>query len=84
MDCGPVLTGADPLLLGQYADTTGFSARLDVSKITKITEASDRLRSVGIPILGAVVNGIAAEVRRTRLQLVDDGPTDSSVPNDNV
>jgi len=84
MDCGPVLTGADPLLLGQYADTTVFSVRRDVSKITKITEASDRLRSVGIPILGAVVNGIAAEVRRTRLQLVDDGPTDSSVPNDNV
>ena len=84
MDCGPVLTGADPLLLGQYADTTVFSVRRDVSKITKITEASDRLQSVGIPILGAVVNGIAAEVRRTRLQLVDDDSTDSSVPSDNV
>jgi len=78
LDAGPVLTGADPLLLGQHSDTSVLSVRCDFSKIPKVSEACDRLRSVGIHILGAVVNGAAAEIRRNELELITDASTDAN------
>ncbi len=58
IDAGPVLKVADPLLLGQHVDATILSVLRDVSQIPKIYEASQRLQSVGINVLGAVVNGV--------------------------
>ena len=40
------------------ADVAILSVQRDVSKIHSIFEASERLRSVGVMVLGSVVNGI--------------------------
>ena len=50
IDSSPVLTGADSLLLGQFADSAVMSVRRDVSQLPKVNAAVDRLGSVGIPI----------------------------------
>ncbi len=58
IDSAPVLKVADPLLLGQHVDTTILSVLRDVTQVPRVFEASERLRSVGINVLGAVVNGV--------------------------
>jgi len=63
IDSSPVLTGADSLLLGQFSDSAIMSVRRDVSQLPKVNAAVDRLGSVGIPILGSVVNGSTIELR---------------------
>ena len=77
VDSGPVLVGADPLLLGQHADTTLLSLCRDISRIPKINEAYERLQAVGVNIMGAVLNGVAVEVRHSKVELVYDEDTDS-------
>ena len=77
VDSAPVLVGADPLLLGQHADTTLLSLCRDISRIPKINEAYDRLQAVGVNIMGAVLNGVAVEVRRSKVELVYDEDADS-------
>ena len=57
IDTGPVLTSPDAMLLGQHVDGAVISVRRDVSRLPKVTEACNRLRSVGVQIAGAVVNG---------------------------
>ena len=63
IDASPVLTGADSLLVGQHADAAILSVRRDISQMQKVTAATDRLVSVGVPVLGAVVNGDVIELR---------------------
>jgi capsular exopolysaccharide synthesis family protein len=63
IDASPVLTSPDALLSGQHADAAILSVRRDVSQMPKVTAALDRLGSVGIPVLGAVVNGPHVELR---------------------
>jgi len=69
LDSGPVLSSAEPLLLGQCVDTTMVSVRCDVSQSSKINAACERMRAVGIPLLGAVVHGTGTELRRSELRL---------------
>jgi capsular exopolysaccharide synthesis family protein len=64
IDAGPVLTYADTLLLGAHVDGAVLSVRRDFSRMHKVNEARDRLDSVGIRIIGAVVNGISEHSRR--------------------
>ena len=59
IDAGPVLAVADPLLLGQHVDVAILSVLRDVSRVPKVYEAADRLRSVGINLMGVVVNGVS-------------------------
>ena len=68
IDAGPVLKVADPLLLGQHVDVTILSVLRDVSQIPKIYEASQRLQSVGINVLGAVVNGVDEQMRGKQVE----------------
>lgn len=68
IDSGPVLTSPDSMLIGQYADVAIMSVRRDISRLPKVTEAADRLRSVGIEIAGAVVNGMNIDLRSSELQ----------------
>jgi capsular exopolysaccharide synthesis family protein len=63
IDASPVLTSPDALLIGLYADSAVLSVRRDVSQLPKVNAAADRLASVGIPVLGAVVNGSNVELR---------------------
>jgi capsular exopolysaccharide synthesis family protein len=59
IDAGPVLAFADVLLLGQLSDVAIVVTMRDVSRVPLITNAVDRLRSVGIRVLGTVVNGVS-------------------------
>ncbi len=64
IDAGPVLAFADVLLLGQLSDLAIVATMRDVSRMPQVTSAVDRLRSVGIRVLGTVVNGVSDYNRR--------------------
>jgi len=57
IDAGPVLAFADSLLLGQQSDVAIVASMRDTSRVPLINAAIDRLRSVGVRVLGVVVNG---------------------------
>lgn len=63
VDAGPVLTGPEALIFGQHVDGAVLSTRRDISRVPKIDNAYRRLRSVDVHVVGAVVNGVAAESR---------------------
>ena len=58
IDSAPVLKLSDSLILGQYCDGAILSVLRDVSQVAKVHEANDLLRSVGIRVIGSVVNGV--------------------------
>ena len=64
IDAGPVLAFADALLLGRQSDAVILATMRDVSRIPRVTDAVERLRSVGGKLLGAVVNGVHAALPR--------------------
>lgn len=70
IDAGPVLKVADPLLVGQHVDAAIVSVLRDVSKVPQVYEAVERLRSVGITVLGSVVNGVKDDVARHGVELL--------------
>lgn len=57
IDTPPVLAVPDALQLGRNADGAILAVRHDSSRYSLVERARDRLQSVGVPILGAVVNG---------------------------
>ncbi len=57
IDAGPVLAFADALLLGQQSDVAIVATMRDVSRVPLVIAAIDRLRSVGIRVVGTVMNG---------------------------
>ena len=59
IDAGPVLAFADSLLLGQQSDVAIVASMRDISRVRLVNAAIDRLRSVGIRVLGTVVNGVS-------------------------
>jgi succinoglycan biosynthesis transport protein ExoP len=58
VDTCPVLPVVDALLLGRHMDGVIFAILNDVSQIPKIYTATQRLLSLGIRMLGAVINGV--------------------------
>ncbi len=64
IDAGPVLAFADVLLLGQLSDLAIVATMRDVSRVPLVNSAVERLRSVGIRVLGTVVNGVVAAAPR--------------------
>lgn len=68
LDSAPVLTVADSLSVGQHVDATIVSVLKDVSQGAKVFDAVERLRGVGINVMGAVVNG---ETQRVHRRLID-------------
>lgn len=61
VDTPPVLPVSDPLLIGQNVDAALFSILRDVSRVPKVHAACERLSSLGVRILGAVVAGTRLE-----------------------
>jgi len=57
VDSSPVLPVADALLIGQHVDAVLFSIMRDVSRIPKVHAACERISSLGIRMLGAIVTG---------------------------
>ncbi len=58
IDSHPILAATDSLLIGQDADAVILSLLRDRSQSHVVNAACERLASLGIRILGAVVNGI--------------------------
>ena len=69
LDSGPVLTGPEAMIYGQHVDAAILATRRDVSRVPKVDEAFRRLQSVGIHVIGAVVNGARSDVRSNQLAL---------------
>jgi succinoglycan biosynthesis transport protein ExoP len=59
VDAGPVHAFADVLLLGQLSDAAIVVTMRDVSRLPAVSKAVERLRSVGVRVLGTVVNGVS-------------------------
>lgn len=72
IDGAPVLGLSDSLLFGQHCDGAILSVLRDRSCVTKIHQSVELLRSVGVRMIGAVVNGVSSKADRrvTHLQQV--------------
>jgi capsular exopolysaccharide synthesis family protein len=57
VDSSPLLPVADGLLVAQLVDGALLSLLCDVSRLPRVYEACSRLTSLGVTVLGAVVNG---------------------------
>jgi capsular exopolysaccharide synthesis family protein len=57
IDSAPVLPVPDSQLIGQCADGVVLAIRHEVSRLAAVTAAAERLTSLDIRLLGAVVNG---------------------------
>jgi capsular exopolysaccharide synthesis family protein len=69
IDAGNVLDVSDALLLGQQSDAVILSTMLDVSRVPQLNAAVERLRSVGVRLLGVIVHGVAVTPARRRSAL---------------
>jgi receptor protein-tyrosine kinase len=58
VDAPPVLPVPDALLLGRWIDGAVLAVRHDTSRFPLVKRAMQRLATVGVPVLGAVVNGV--------------------------
>ena len=58
VDSAPVLPVADSLLIAQSVDGVIFSLMRDVSRLPEVYTATERLSSLGVKVLGAVVSGV--------------------------
>jgi capsular exopolysaccharide synthesis family protein len=58
VDSSPVLPVVDALVIGQNVDVVIFSLLRDVSRIPTVYAAYQRLATLGVRMLGAVVNGV--------------------------
>lgn len=68
IDTSPALTNPDAMLIGQTVDAAILSVRRDISRLPKVKEAAERLRSVGIHVVGAIMNGAGMDIRDTELR----------------
>ena len=62
VDSCPVLPVADSLLVGQHVDGVVISILQDISQLPKVMTVAEKLNQLNIPLLGAVVNGIKADI----------------------
>jgi capsular exopolysaccharide synthesis family protein len=65
VDSAPLLPVADSLLIAQHVDGVLLSLLRDVSRGDAVLAAQERLEMLGVRLLGAVVNGVAGDVRST-------------------
>jgi capsular exopolysaccharide synthesis family protein len=69
IDSPPVLGIADSLSLGQYVDGAILTVLRDHSEIRSIYQASEVLRSMGVRLIGTVVNGVPTKADRRVVRL---------------
>ena len=58
IDAPPVLPVPDALLIGRWTDGAVVAVRHDSSRFPLVERAQKRLTSIGVPLIGAVVNGV--------------------------
>jgi polysaccharide biosynthesis transport protein len=62
VDSSPVLPVADTVQIGPHVDGVIFSVLRKVSRLPRVHSARQRLTSLGIPVLGAVILGTEEEI----------------------
>ena len=67
IDSSPLLLVTDPLLVARDTDGVVISVLRDVSQVGAVAKARDRLKSLGIKVLGVVVNGFDSPTYRSAL-----------------
>jgi capsular exopolysaccharide synthesis family protein len=58
VDAPPVLPVPDALTIGRWTDGAVLAVRCDTSRFTLVEKANRRLATVGVAVIGAVVNGV--------------------------
>ena len=58
VDAPPVLPVPDALTIGKWTDGAILAVRYDTSRFPLVERANKRLASVGVTVIGAVVNGV--------------------------
>jgi capsular exopolysaccharide synthesis family protein len=58
VDAPPVLPVPDALTIGRWCDGAVLAVRCDASRFALVEKANRRLASVGVSVIGAVVNGV--------------------------
>ncbi|GAC1465112.1 MAG: hypothetical protein NVSMB9_04390 [Isosphaeraceae bacterium] len=58
IDAPPVLPVPDALTIGKWTDGAVLAVRHDTSRFPLVERANRRLTHVGVPVIGAVVNGV--------------------------
>ncbi len=69
IDGAPVIGLSDSLSLGQHVDGVILTVLRDHSEVRKVYQAMELLRSMGIRLLGSVVNGVPLKADRRIVQL---------------
>ncbi|MDR3623142.1 MAG: polysaccharide biosynthesis tyrosine autokinase [Paludisphaera borealis] len=64
VDTSPLLLVTDALIVSQHVDAVLFSVLRAVSQLPQVYAASERLASMGVRILGAVVSGVPLKPNR--------------------
>ena len=58
VDAPPVLPVPDALTIGRWVDGAVLVVRFDASRYPLVEQANRRLAAVGVPVIGAVINGV--------------------------
>jgi capsular exopolysaccharide synthesis family protein len=58
VDCPPILPVPDALTIGRWVDGAVLAVRYDNSRFPLVERANRRLAAVGVPVIGAVINGV--------------------------
>jgi succinoglycan biosynthesis transport protein ExoP len=58
VDAPPVLPVPDALTIGRWTDGAVLAVRYDTSRLPLVERANRKLAHVGVPVIGAVVNGL--------------------------
>jgi capsular exopolysaccharide synthesis family protein len=58
VDCPPILPVPDALTIGRWVDGAVLAVRFDNSRYPLVERANQRLAAVGVPVIGAVLNGV--------------------------
>jgi succinoglycan biosynthesis transport protein ExoP len=58
VDAPPVLPVPDALTIGRWVDGAVLAVRFDASRYPQVERANRRLAAVGVPVIGAVINGV--------------------------
>jgi Mrp family chromosome partitioning ATPase len=58
VDAPPILPVPDALTIGRWVDGAVLAVRFDASRYPQVERAKRRLAAVGVPVIGAVMNGV--------------------------
>jgi capsular exopolysaccharide synthesis family protein len=64
VDAPPVLPVPDALAIGRWTDGAVLAVRFDTSRLPLVERATRRLVHIGVPLIGAVVNGVRSAESR--------------------